>query len=153
MSIAIQRQGDQERPQEQPTVKLNKSLLLTCDELVRIADSLNNDTRIKATARGVNAINREFDSNINLQDIRKLNFANFKNKFGSDISPHSVASELRCLAKKVRAKQSVYDYIGGLANVERALKISLISHFHNKTSLVKYMRQNKLKFKDGYSLK
>ncbi len=126
---------------------------MACDELDRIADSLETDTHIKATAKGINAINREFDSNINLQDIRKLDFANFKNKFGSDISPHSVASELRYLAKKVRAKQSIYGHIGGLADVERALKISLVSHLHNKTSLVKYMRQNKLKFKGGYSLK
>ena len=83
MSIAIQRQGDQERPQKLK-IKLNKSLLLACEELVRIADSLNNGKRIKATAKGINAINREFESNIDLQAIRKLKFDDFNDKFKID---------------------------------------------------------------------
>lgn len=151
MSIVIENQGDQERPQE-PTIKLDKSLLLACDELERIADSLCNDTRIKATARGVNAINREFETNIDLHAIRKLKFDNFKNNFDTQISAQSVGNELVYLAKKVRAGTPIFQHIGGLADVESALKISITSHLHNKTSLVKHMRQNKLKFKDGYSL-
>lgn len=152
MSIAIQRQGDQERPQDQPTVKLNKSLKLACDELERIGDSLCNDTRIKANARGVNAINREFETNIDLHAIRKLKFDDFKNNFDRQISAQSVGNELKYLAKKVRAGTAIFQHIGDLADIESALKISITSHLHNKTSLVKHMRQNKLKFKDGYSL-
>ncbi len=148
MSIAIQRHGDQERPQK-PKIKLDKSLLLACDELERIANSLENDKRIKTTTKGVN---REFDSDIDLQAIRKLKFDDFKDKFDRSISPKSVANELKYLAKKVRAGEQILQHISDLADVERALQISVTSQLMNKTSLVKYMRQNKLKFKDGYSL-
>lgn len=151
MSIAIQRHGDQERPQK-PKIKLDKSLLLACDELERIANSLENDKRIKTAAKGVNAINREFGSNIDLQAIRKLDFDNFKDKFDRSISPKSVANELKYLAKKARAGEQILQHISDLADVERALQISITSQLMNKRSLVKYMRQNKLKFKDGYSL-
>lgn len=148
MSVAIHRKGYQ----EQPLIRLNKSLSLACDELERIADSLRNDKRIRTTAKGVNAINREFESNIDLHEIRKLKFDDFKDKFDRNIHPSSVANDLEFLAKIVRSGSYIYDHIGGLADVERALKITLISHLYNKTSLVKYMRKNKLKFKDGYSL-
>lgn len=110
MSIAIQRHGDQERPQK-PKIKLDKSLLLACDELERIANSLENDKRIKTTAKGVNAINREFDSDIDLQAIRKLKFDDFKDKFDRSISPKSVANELKYLAKKVRAGEQYYSIL------------------------------------------
>lgn len=155
MSIAIQRHGDQEHPHEQskqPTVKLNKSLLLACEELERIGDSLCNDTRIKATAKGVNAINREFETNIDLHAIRKLKFDDFKNNFDRQISAQSVGNELKYLAKKVRTGTPIFQHIGDLADVESALKINITSHLHSKTSLVKHMRQNNLKFKDCYSL-
>ncbi|WLP95930.1 3'-5' exonuclease [Psychrobacter sp. M13] len=151
MSIVIQRQGEQERPQE-PTIKLNKSLLLACEELERIGDSLCNDTRIKATALGVNAINREFETNIDLHAIRKLKFDKFKNNFDRQISAQLVGYELKYLAEKVRAGTAIFQHIGDLADVESALKMNITSHLHSKTSLVKHMRQNKLKFKDGYSL-
>lgn len=94
MSIAIQRNSEIKQV-EQPTVKLSKSLLTACDELERIADSLVSDKRIKVTAKGVNAINREFDSNIDLHTIRKLKFDDFKDDFDRAISPFSVAQELR----------------------------------------------------------
>ena len=151
MSIAIQRQGDQERPQKLK-IKLNKSLLLACEELVRIADSLNNGKRIKATAKGINAINREFESNIDLQAIRKLKFDDFKDDFDRPISPASIANELEYLAKKVRAGEQILQHVGDLADVERALQIDITSHLFNKSQLVKYMRKNNLRFKDGYSL-
>ena len=151
MSIVIQRQGEQERPQEQPTVKLNKSLTLACDELERIADSLKNDKRIKATAKGINAINREFKSNIDLNTIRKLKFDNFKNRWGDIIPANNVAHNLEYLSKTIRAKESLNDHIGYISSIESALKIDLIGDM-NKTELVRHMRKNKLKFKDGYSL-
>lgn len=109
MSIAIQRQGDQERRQDQPTVKLNKSLKLACDELERIGDSLCNDTRIKANARGVNAINREFETNIDLHAIRKIKFDDFKNNFDRQISAQSVGNELKYLAKKLGLVQQYFN--------------------------------------------
>lgn len=90
MSVAIHRKGYQ----EQPLIRLNKSLSLACDELERIADSLRNDKRIRTTAKGVNAINREFESNIDLHEIRKLKFDDFKDKFDRNIHPSSVANDL-----------------------------------------------------------
>ncbi len=148
MGIAIQRQSDQ----EQPKIKLSKSLVLACDELERIADSLVNEKRIKVTAKGVNAINREFHSNIDLHAIRKLKFDDFKADFDRAISPVSVAQELRHLAQVARDGRRITQHIGDLADVERALQIDITSHLFNKSQLIKYMRKNELKFKDGYSL-
>ncbi len=57
--------------------------------------SLENDKRIKVTAKGVNAINREFEYKIDLHAIRKLKFDKFKDDFDYDISPFCLAQELR----------------------------------------------------------
>lgn len=151
MSIAIQRNSDIKQVKK-PKIKLNESLLTACNELVSIADSLESGKRIEATAKGVNAINREFKSNIDLHAIRKLKFDDFKDQFDRPISPVSIANELEYLAKKVRAGEQVLQHIGDLSDVERALQIDITSHLFNKSQLVKYMRKNNLKFKDGYSL-
>lgn len=148
MSIVIQRQSDQ----EQPKIRLSKSLVLACDELERIADSLVNEKRIKVTVKGVNAINREFESNIDLHAIRKLKFDDFKDSFGRPISPDSVARELNILAQVVRNGRCISQHLGDLADVEKALRINITSHVFNKSDLIIHMRQNDLKFKQGYSL-
>ncbi|MBF4490824.1 3'-5' exonuclease [Psychrobacter sp. N25K4-3-2] len=151
MSIEIQR-NSKTKQVEKPKIKLNKSLLTACEELERIADSLENDKRIKVTAKGVNAINREFKSNIDLHAIRKLKFDDFKDDFDRPISPVNIANELKYLAKKVIAREQILQHIGNLADVEKALQIDITSHLFNKSELVKYMRQNNLKFKQEYSL-
>lgn len=151
MSIAIQRNSETKQVTK-PKIRLSKSLLTACEELERIANSLENDKHIKATAKGVNAINREFESNIDLNAIRKLKFDDFKNKFDRSISAQSVSYELRYLAQNIMSGTPINQHISEFADVESALKIKLISHLHNKTSLIKHMRKNQLKFKDGYSL-
>lgn len=131
--------------------KINKSLSLACEELDRIADSLKNDKKIKVTAKGVNALNRELESNINLKEIRKLKFDDFKDGFGNKIPASNVACTLRGLANTIRSGQTLYEHIGGLADAERALKIKLTSHLMSKSDFIRYMKKKNLTFKRGYS--
>lgn len=133
--------------------KINKSLLLACDEFETIADSLENDTKIKVTAKGVNAINREFESNIVLSEIRKLKYEKFRDNFGNIISPQDVASSLRQLAKKIRSGESLDFHISLFEDIESALKIRLTRHLRNKSEFMRYMKKNNLTFKRGYSEK
>lgn len=52
----------------------------------------------------------------------------------------------------MRDGRQITQHIGDRADVERALQIDITNHLFNKSELIKYMRKNELKFKQGYSL-
>ncbi len=124
---------------EQRAYSPNKDLLNACNALVQIANSINDDGKIKVSAKGVNSINRQLGCDMNLQRIRKIKTKHLPKK-------ELIAQTLLKVAENIKLGKTYCDHISGVGEVERGLNFSFTSHTWCKSD---FDRQRELTLKKG----
>lgn len=106
--------------------KLSQDLETASRGLVELGSSIKNDDKIHVTAKQINAINRQFGSNISLRDIRKIRPSKLEKR-------ELIADTFIDIGNIVLAGGYYSGHIAGVGAIERELQISFTSQTYSKS--------------------